>query len=490
MAKIWNLAVFTSLFITLNPSVSDGQTPIIRRGSSVRKPLNAAHERAKIKAEKAYHAGNNEKTIEITTNVLRANSRDDVALYLRASARVELGQARADVKILRAGIADARESIRIQATRNLNYYLPYLYGMTILSGIENKKSHAEIAVQIATKVLSQTSASGEDRANLLYQRGMAYSFLQRFDQAARDYSSAIRANPKHLGAYIGAADAYAAAGNKTYALTSFGNAVKAYPSNPLVYNNRGMYLHRINRDSDAIADFTRALEVAPDYFMAYTNRGFVSMESGKADVAEVDFTKSLKINPNQPMVHSLRGTSRLIQGKLQDATADYSVAVQANPRNPMALADLGFAHFFAKDFARAIASFEQAMKIEPELRYLQPWRNWAMAGAGDSSAAIRNANSSLQKKTSDRDWIDRLVLFVAGRTNESQLLSFVDQKDKTVRTAQLCEAHFFIGKKRATEGNSQAANQHFQQALATNAHHLSAYRGAQFALNRFASNKQ
>ena len=56
-----------------------------------RSGVNPIHEKTKIEAQSAYQRGDFQRTIDLTSSVLRANARDDVAYYLRASARVELG---------------------------------------------------------------------------------------------------------------------------------------------------------------------------------------------------------------------------------------------------------------------------------------------------------------------------------------------------------------------------------------------------------------
>jgi len=90
---------------------------------------NPEHERLKSDAENAYQNGEFPKAIELTSKVLAQNPKDHVALYLRASSRVELGQLRRDLKEVRGGIEDAREAMRHGGTEQINYYLPYFYGM-------------------------------------------------------------------------------------------------------------------------------------------------------------------------------------------------------------------------------------------------------------------------------------------------------------------------------------------------------------------------
>jgi len=71
------------------------------------------------------------------------------------------------------------------------------------------------------------------------------------------------------------------------------------------------------------------------------------------------------------------------------------------------------------------------------------------------------------------------------RISEQDFLNSIHKTDKRLQTAQMCEAHFFIGQQKILSGNSKVATKHFQMVLETNAKHLSAYRGAQFALNQF-----
>ena len=344
------------------------------RRDSQNQQVNPAHERAKMEAEQAYERGEYQRSIDLASSVLRQNSRDDVAYYLRAAARVELGLVQNNPQLIRSGVTDARESIRFDRKNTVMYYLPYLYGMTNLATIENRKEHAEISVKVAGQILDRGMLKFDDKANLLYQRAMASIFLQSFEQAARDYEAAIKLQRDHLGAYLGLADTYSQAGQTSKALEAFGRAVETFSDTPLVYNNRGMYLQQLKKHKEAITDFTRAIELEPNYFYAYTNRGYTLLQSGEVVAAEADFSKSLRINSNQSVAYSLRSVSRLLQGKMKEALSDQSQAVRLTPRDPAVHADLGFVSFFSGDYNAAELSFAHAFKLDPKMRHLTPWQ--------------------------------------------------------------------------------------------------------------------
>ncbi len=450
---------------------------------------NPEHERLKSDAENAYQNGEFPKAIELTTRVLTQNPKDHVALYLRASSRVELGQLRRDLKDVRGGIEDAREAMRHGGTDMINYYLPYFYGMTTLATMENRKEHADVVVTFSTQILARTNLKPDDRANLLYQRAAGYLFQRNLEAASRDYEAAVKSVPTHVGARLGLADCYLQMKNLEKAEAAFNSAVESVPNNPLVFNNRGMFFQQQGKTQKAIADFSRSIELDADYAVAYTNRGFASMAEGNLVAAESDFSAALKIDQSQPLVYSLRGTARLSQGNAKGAMEDYTQVLSFDGKNPIAHVDLGFAKYFSGDFAGAAAEFEQAITVDANLRYVLPWRYWALMKAGQGGVAATKLGDALTKPADKKDWADHLLGFLAGKTNEQEVINAADNKEELLKQAQLCEAFYFCGEKRTVAADAGGATQYYQQAIATKQSHLSAYRGSQFALKQFPASK-
>ncbi len=436
-------------------------------------------------AETAYLKGEFDKCMDLASQAIQKNATDHQAFYLRASARVELGQAKHDLKMVRSGIEDARESLKHIGKLEPNYYLPYLYGMTTLAQLENRPEHAETAIKIADSLVSRESIPAEPKANLYYQRAVANTVLHKPEEAAKDYRAAIQIYPQHLGARIGLAESYIQAKAPDQALAAFGEAVQAFPNNALVFNNRGLFLQQQGRAKEAIADFSKAVELDPQFAVAYTNRGFTQLNSGKPNAAEPDFNAALTIDENQPLVYSLRGTCRLALGNTEAALQDYLTVLKLDPQNIVAHADVGFARFFAKDLPGAQQAFDQAATSDPNLRYLNPWRLWVAVMRGQQDVVTALSGESAAKATAARDWVDHLNLFLTGQENEKQLLAATKSKDPNLQNAQMCEAYYFIAEKKSQAGDQTGAAESYRLALKTNAVNLSAYRGAQFALQQF-----
>lgn len=443
------------------------------------------HEPQREQASQAYAAGNWQQVIDTASGILEKNDKDNVALHLRGSARIELGILTGDAATIRKGITDARQAISAASDPDFNYYLPYLYGMTSLTRLEDQPQHAQVTVNVAGQLLETASITAEQKANVLYQRGLAYAAMKQVPAATADFKAAIAAFPQHLAAYMAMADTHAEAGQDAEVLQTYQQAAAAFPKEPLVDNNRGMFHMNRKQYNDAIRAFTTALQKNPRYDIALTNRGYVWLEGGRPAEAEKDLLASLQINPNQPAVRSMLGTAKLVQGRWQEAVQDYEAVIQATPDDPIAHADLGFAKFFGRDYAGALAEFNKVSQISPDARFIDPWRTWTLLKLGRKAEATGIAQSARSRSEKERNWIDWVILYHIGDISDAELINRVDRTEPAIQTAQLCEARFFIAEHQLIQGQRQEAAVSYQQALATNKRELSAWRGASYALRKF-----
>jgi lipoprotein NlpI len=445
---------------------------------------NPAHEKIKTEADSFYKQGEYQKAIDLTTQVIKQNPKDDVAFYLRGSAKVDMGIRSNNAQMVREGIADAREAITINGQTHTNYYLPYLQGMSNLTLLEGRKDHAETALQVASQVLNLPNIKEDQKANVLYHKGRTQTMLGKHAEAAQDYEQALQFDSMHLGSFLGAAQAYAAAGNTAKAEQQFNRAITTFPNHPIVHNERGKFRQERGQFDQALADFTRVIELKSDAYYAYTNRGFTLMQQGNHQAAESEFDQSLKMFPNQPMVYSLRGTVRLAQGQLAEAVADYQKVVQLDPNNPVAKGDLGFALFFQENYAAAAQQFEAATKANKELKHLHSWHLVAVRKSQPQVNYQQKFAPLIETDPQKANWADMVLGYQLGKVTEEQLLAGPGVDNAEVSKALMCEAYFFIGHQKALEGNAQAAAESFRKATETKVSHLSAYRGSEIALKR------
>ncbi|QDT17960.1 tetratricopeptide repeat protein [Alienimonas californiensis] len=456
------------------PRVSEAPAPAQQGGAPAADAV--------ARAEQKYRAGDYDGVVQETDAAVRENARNHQALYFRGSAKVELGLKRGDTEMIREGIADAREAISLGGRTNSKYYLPYLYGMTNLGMIEAREEHATVSVNTADTVLAREDLDADTKGNLLYQRALAKRYLKQYDAAVEDFTAALEALPNHLASAAERANTMQIGGTPEQAREAFDQMVAAFPENPLVYNNRGMYLLTQQDLEGAVADFTRALDRNPNYHYALTNRGKAALDQGDTTAAIADFNRSLQVNPNQPGVYGFRGNAKLFAGDLSGAVADQQTAVQQAPTNPVAHSDLGFVLFFSGDYAEALEQFDAALRLNPGYRHLHPWRLESLIALNRDGSEDPGVTLALDNGGNGVDWVVRLLQFQLDRLTAEELLGKITDEDERAAAAQRCEAHYFIGRDRLRAGDESGAQEAFRVAVETDQKQLSAYRGSKIAL--------
>lgn len=446
---------------------------------SAQQPGNT--EAIKTQADAAYRERNFLRAVELSNQALAASANDHVALYLRGSSRIELGIQTKDTEMVRQGIADTREAIRYEGNGKAEYYLPYIFGMTHLSNLEQKATHAEAALTVADSVLERQSLTPEQRSNILYQRAQANVQLGRFAQADTDLKSATTIFPANLAAQLLLAETAAKSGDQDSAIAAYGRVAQMFPTSAVVFNNRGMYLQSIGRFDEAVADFNKAIQLDGRFMPAYVNRGFAYLESGDPVNAEAALTQAINVDPQQTGAYSLRGTARMNLNKPQEAVADYRKVVELSPKSPNAHAELGFAQFYVGNYQGALNSFNTAIGLSNQTRFLYPWKLACEIRLGSIDQAAYKP--TLEKPEAGQDWVDKLILFQLGKLDATTLLKSPTAGDAAGRDAQLCEGYYFIGMELQRRGRTQDAIAYWQQAAQRKNSKLSAYRGAVFAIN-------
>jgi tetratricopeptide (TPR) repeat protein len=448
---------------------------------------------ARSNADHAYQQGEYAKVIDLTNWLLSAFPNDNAhfAYHLRASANIELGKAARSAKQVREGISDARTAIGTAGAKFPWLHIPYVYGLTALAEIERRPEHAEMAIKAVTPVLAYPTTkefTEEDRANLYYQRGLAYGAMRDFKHAESDYTEAVKLNAAHLGAHIKRAEALAAHGQTKEALAAYDECVAEFPANLLVYNDRGNFRRTTGDLDGAISDFTRCLAIDAKFAVGYINRGVCLAEQNSPQTAEGDYSEALKLklDPGTAnLARRLRGAARLAQGNVEASLADFAAAIKAAPQEAALYEERGFAQYFKKDFAAAAADFARARELQPQLTHLVPWQALAETRAGRTAEARPLLEAELSGKNAPAGWSGKICSFLLDQATDQELLEAAAEGTARDKNRHVCEAHFFIGQKQLIREDVTAAADHFRETVASREFALAAFRGARYELNDF-----
>lgn len=113
-----------------------------------------------------------------------------------------------------------------------------------------------------------------------YNRGLAYSSIEQYQNAIRDYNQAIRLKPDFEEAYNNRGNIYGQHGQYELAINDFNQLIRLNAGNFKAYHNRGLAYMEVGRYPDAINDFNAAINLKPDYGSAYHNRAGIYIKQG------------------------------------------------------------------------------------------------------------------------------------------------------------------------------------------------------------------
>ena len=162
-------------------------------------------------------------------------------------------------------------------------------------------------------------------------------------------------------------------GEPEAAFPHFQAAAQINPRDPMSHNNLGVYFQTHGRLNDAIAEYQSAIALTSDAGLlaqTHANLGAAQRTLGEDAAARESFNQALRLNSDQSSAWLGLGLLEQKNGNLQDAIRDLSRSVQSHPTAENFLY-LGRALQQAQRRSDALAAYEQALKIDPEMKEAQ-----------------------------------------------------------------------------------------------------------------------
>ncbi len=158
----------------------------------------------------------------------------------------------------------------------------------------------------------------------------------------------------------------------------FERALEGDPKNQDVRILRARYLAENGDMGGAIADvsavideYERTVSTKPEYSDVYVMRGWYYTVLGAHEHAVVDFSKAISIKPDQTDYYSLRAWSLRQLERNQEAVSDLTRFLELTEASPntedraKAHLDRGFAYAALEDSNKAVADFNESVKLYP-----------------------------------------------------------------------------------------------------------------------------
>jgi tetratricopeptide (TPR) repeat protein len=308
-------------------------------------------------------------------------------------------------------------------------------------------------------------------AEAYYNRGVAYADLGDYNTAIDDWTQAIKIDPKNTRAYNNRGYAYYNLGDYNTAIDDWTQAIKIDPNNANAYNNRANAYEKLGDTDKAIADYTQAIKIDPNNANAYNNRGNSLYYLGVYNTAIDDWTQAIKIDPNYAKAYNNRGNAyaklnndgnndqenadysvvekhlqalRNNTGSYSKAIADYNQAIKIDPNNANAYNSRGYAYVELGDYKKALADLDRSLKLDPNFAYAYHSRGKAYAGLKEHDKAIADFNKAVDifsaAKTIDKK---NLALAYCDRGKSYRSLGNLSKSNDDIKKAReldMCDA--------------------------------------------------
>ena len=205
----------------------------------------------------------------------------------------------------------------------------------LLGVIAAQQGELELAIALITKALDIKPDEGA-----FNNRGLALHQLGQYENALKDFDSAISLNPKNPQSHYNRGNALQEVKQYEAALRSYDQAIALDPSNAEIYNNQGNALQDLRQYEAALRSYDQAIALDPSNANAYYNRGNALQEIKQYEVALRSYDQAIALDPSNAEAFNGRGVCLEKQRKYQSAAPQYLKAIQLNPSYEIALFNL------------------------------------------------------------------------------------------------------------------------------------------------------
>jgi tetratricopeptide (TPR) repeat protein len=188
----------------------------------------------------------------------------------------------------------------------------------------------------------------------------------RADEAAGQFSAALRLNPGSAKAHVNLAALLMEKGSLEEAQTHFEQALRIDPNNAEYHSGYAYVLEQLGRDDQAAAECETSIRLAPKSAQAHYSYGAFLEKRGKLEEAVAHYRDALQLDPRLVDAHIDLGTLLLEKGELTEAKAHFQKASNLNPKLAQPHNYLGKVFVREGEVAQAISQFEAALRLHPD----------------------------------------------------------------------------------------------------------------------------
>jgi len=168
------------------------------------------------------------------------------------------------------------------------------------------------------------------------EQGYRWYRQNRLPDAADAFTQAVDRDPGNAPALNNLAITYFAQGNYVQAAGYLRRAVDQAPDNPVTPYNLGITLMQLKDPSGALREFREAGFIDPKAVPPLVQQAYLYQQEGEYANAEQRARTAIQLNPSLAQAHLLLGMALYNQGREADALASFKDALTLEPGNRVA----------------------------------------------------------------------------------------------------------------------------------------------------------
>jgi tetratricopeptide (TPR) repeat protein len=283
----------------------------------------------------------------------------------------------------------------------------------------------------AVSALKEARAMAPDSIDIRVTLAQVYLAQGSVNSAINEAEGVLEVNPQNTAVLKLLVDAHLLAEDTKRAHQTLQELSGMLPDDTFVHHRLGVVSSMQQRPAEAIAHLERALEHAPSSIESLEEIASILISQGKMSQAYERVRHQVALNPRDPRFHNLLGRilvqsrkfpeaeaafkkamsldgmllptyanlSELYtrQGKVEQAIREFETIVEKNPQQLGALMTLGILHEQRKDYSRAMAKYEQALRIDARFAPAANNLAWILVEhIGDKERALSYAEAAWQ----------------------------------------------------------------------------------------------
>jgi tetratricopeptide (TPR) repeat protein len=210
----------------------------------------------------------------------------------------------------------------------------------------------------------------------------------RLDEAAEEFSTALRFNPGSAKAHVNLAAVLIGKDKLEEARTHFEDALRIEPNNAEFHSGYAYLLEQLGHPEEAEAECQAAVRVEPKSALAWHSYGAFLEKQGKMEEAIAQYRHAVQVDPRFVDAHIDLASALFEKGDPSEAKAHFLEASRLDPKLAQPHNYLGKIFMREGNASQAIIQFEEALRLHPD--FPEAEENLRIAKASDPQFLLQS----------------------------------------------------------------------------------------------------